>query len=93
MMPLVETLYQAVAEKWSLAMGLLDSEEYFEYHQCCRFCGQQNQQWAQQLTGDALTAWKRYLANAEQVRDTECRLCFARGLSMGLSLGGLAAGE
>lgn len=93
MMPLIETLYRVVSEKWNLALGLLDSEEYFEYHQCYRFCDQQDQRWAQQLTGDELAAWKSYVANVEQVRDTECRLCFARGLAMGLSLGRLAAGE
>lgn len=74
-------------------MGLLDSEEYFEYQRCSHFFEEQNERLTRQLTGEELTAWKRYLANAEQAWDTECRLCFARGLSMGLGLGGFAAGE
>ena len=92
-MPLIETLYRVVSENWNLALGLLDSGEYAEFHQCHGFCDEQNQRWLEQLTGAQLAAWKSYLANIEQVRDTECRLCFARGLAMGLSLGRLAAGE
>ncbi len=93
MMSLIEELYQIVAEKWSLSIGLLDSDEYFEYLKSARCCDEQEQQWRQQLTGDELTQWSRYLANVGQLRDTECRLCFARGLIAGLSLGSLTIRE
>lgn len=93
MVPLVEELYHIAAEKWNLALGLLDSEEYFEYQRCSHFFEEQNEWLTRQLTGEELTTWKHCLANLEQVRDTECRLCFARGLAMGLGLGGFGAGK
>lgn len=93
MMPLIEILYQTAVENWSAALGLLDSEESFEYQRSSSLCDEQAERWTEQLTGDAQTAWKRYLANLDRVRDAECRLCFARGLSVGLSLAALAKGE
>ena len=93
MLPLIEGLYHMAAENWGAAMGLLDRDEYVEYQLCCRFCEEQTERQAQRLTGDELAVWNRYLANLEQTRDAECRLCFARGLAAGLALGGLAAGE
>lgn len=93
MTPLIETLYQTAQENWSTALGLLDGEEYSKYKRCCRFMEEEKERLTGQLTGDEQTAWKRYLANLEQVQDTEHRLSFARGLSMGLSLAALATGE
>lgn len=92
-MPLIEELYCMALEHWNIAMGLLDRDEYREYQGSCHFLEAQKEQLAQQLTGDAQTTWKHCLANLEQVRDTECRLCFARGLAMGLGLGGFGAGK
>lgn len=93
MMPLIETLYQAALENWSIAMGLLNQDEHYEYQKCCRVCEKGQERLTRRLTGEDETLWKRYLASFEQVQDTECRLCFARGLSMGLSLTALAKGE
>ena len=93
MMPLIEALYHMTLDNWNIAMGLLDGEEYQEYQRSCCFFEEQKEQLTQQLTGDKQAAWKRCLANLEQVRNTECRLLFARGLAMGLCLGGFVAGE
>lgn len=92
MMPLIEALYYIAQEDWNIAMGLLDREEYRKYQMCSRLCEEQRQRW-ERLQGDERAAWECYVANAEQLQDTECRLCFARGLAMGLGLGGFAAGE
>lgn len=93
MMPLIEGLYHMAQENWSIALGLLDGEEYLEYKRCCCVMEEETERLTGQLTGDALTTWKRYLADLEQVQYTEHRLSFARGLSMGLSLAALAKGE
>lgn len=93
MIPLIEGLYHMAQENWSIAMGLLDGDEHYEYQRCCRFMEEEKERLTGQLTGDEQTVWKRYLANLEQVQDTEHRLSFARGLSMGLSLAALATGE
>lgn len=93
MIPLIEGLYHMALENWSVALGLLEGDEYGEYQRCCRFMEEEKERLIGQLTGNEQTVWKRYLANLEQVQDTEHRLSFARGLSMGLSLAALAKGE
>lgn len=93
MTPLLEELYRVAAERWNTALGLLGRDEYTEYQLCGLFSEEQRERLSQQLTGDQLAAWDRYLANAEQVHETECRLFFAHGLSMGPRLAGLSAGE
>lgn len=93
MMPLLEELYRVAVENWNTTLGLLGRDEYTEYQLCCLFFEEQRERLSQQLTGDQLAAWDRYRTNAEQIHDTECRLSFARGLAMGLSLAGLATGQ
>ena len=93
MMAIVELLYRDLLDHWHRTDGLLERDEHQEYYACCRFAGEQQGKLKNQLDGETAELFEAYLKNMEQARDVESRLCFARGLAMGLSLGGLADGR
>lgn len=94
MIPLVELLYNsALGEDWHWTTRLLSGEEHREYKDCCQMAEEQRSQLQERLEGQDLKLLECCLENREQVQDTDCMLCFARGLAIGLRLGALALEE
>lgn len=87
---LIELLYSYMLDNWHLAEGLLDRDEYQEYQACCHFEEELQACLKKRMKGEEIELLETYLKNAEQAQDTAHRLCFMRGLAMGLSLGNLA---
>lgn len=93
MQSLLNALYDYMLNNWPAAEGMLDREEYLEYKRCCSFRERQKEELKQQLGEEGGRLLEKWMENTEQLQDIDCRLCFLRGLSMGLSLQGLATGE
>ncbi len=93
MSAIVELLYHHLLDNWHLAEGLLERDEYLEYQACRRFQDEQQAKLEDRLSDETAALLEAYRKNMEQVQDTECRLCFAGGLAMGLRLGGFADGR
>lgn len=91
--PLVELLYQHLLENWHVVEGKLDRDEHREYQKCFRFRDEAWIQLEKTLESESRDLLNIWLTNTDQAHEIECRLCFARGLSMGISLGLLAEGR
>lgn len=92
MQSLLNVLYGHMLNNWHTAEGILDREEHMDYKRCCLFRERQEKELKQRL-GEESALLEKWIENAEQIQNVDCRLCFIRGLSMGLALQSLAAGE
>lgn len=93
MQELIRVLYHEVLNNWHRAEALLDREEHMDYRRCSLLRDRQKEELRQRLGTEESALLEKWMENAEQIQDIDCRLCFIRGLSMGLSLQGFTAWE
>lgn len=93
MQELIRVLYHEMLSNWHIAEALLDKEEHMDYKRCSLLRDRQEEDLKQRLGTEENALLEKWMEHTGQIQDVDCRLCFIRGLSMGLALQSLAAGE
>lgn len=89
----IRVLYHEMLSNWHIAEALLDKEEHMDYKRCSLLRDHQEEDLKQRLGTEENALLEKWMEHTGQIQDVDCRLCFIRGLSMGLALQSLAAGE
>ena len=93
MIPLIELLYNQAMDEWHETCRFLSGEEDRAYSAHARRSDAYETKVRESASEETLRLFEFYLKSQEEVGALDRRVCFARGLSMGLRLGQLGVGE
>lgn len=78
MIPELETLYKQAIHTEDLTRWLQDGDEVKEYEDSIRYSEEDQVQLLEQLTGENLKLFRRYLDNRAGREDAEVRMLFSK---------------
>ena len=89
MIPELDTLYTQAIHTRNLTKWLQDDNLIQSYEQSACYSEEGQKKLLEQLTGDNLELFRRYINNQEEQRDAENRMLFSQGLAIDIRLGAL----